>query len=153
MDEVARLLLAHYQGAAQRMRAQPFFNPALAVELVGWQPLQAQAQAGVLITPWCLALVWVPLKQALPRKGETACLILGADEYEGTVAWIEPNLHYASAPLMSDTRGVVDQAAARALAEEVMALLLASREPPPTAVQVENPARRALFRRALRGEC
>lgn len=152
MEGVASRLLAHYQGAAQRMRELPFFNPALAVELVGWQPLQAETPSGVLITPWCLDLIWVPLNQALPRKGETVCLTLGEDVYEGTLAWIEPDLYYASAPLVSDTRVLVDQTAARALAEEVMALLLASRDAASTGVQVENPARRALFRRAFGGE-
>lgn len=118
MTAVVERLLAHYGEADQRMQSLPFYNPALSVELVGWCRLQGETEGGVLITPWCLNLVWLPGSQeGLPARGERCILKLQDNEYEGVVAQIEPELRFASAALLSQTHALEDQAAARAVAK------------------------------------
>ncbi len=149
-------LLAHYRDADDRMQALPFYNPALSVELLVCDGLPAGTTVAVLITPWCLNLIWLAqADQAWPAKGERCLLRLPDGEYEGVVA-VADGLVWGSAALLSDTLALSDQTAARALAEETMRLLkqaaavtddnaaAAERQP-------ENPQRRALFRRALGG--
>ena len=157
MTAVVERLLEHYSEAAQRMRELPFYNTALDVELVGWCRLRGEIEGGVLITPWCLNLLWVPGAQnELPAKGERCILELHDIEYEGVVAQIEPALRFASAALLSQTQALEDQAAARAVAKEVMALLTTSATAADSDAvapdQPVDPQRRALFRRVLGGQ-
>ena len=49
--------------AATRMQGIPILNPALRVQAVGFEPVPdaAAAAVGVLVTPWFMNLVWLPL--------------------------------------------------------------------------------------------
>lgn len=163
MSATVERLLAHFRQASERMRELPFYNPALRVELVGWRPFREEIQGGVLITPWCLNLIWIPAApETLPAKGECCILALNGAEYEGVVAQIAPDLCVASAPLLSETLGLEDQPSAVQVADEVISLLLGPQEADtgraevptetaPTTGQPPDPARRALFRRMLGG--
>ena len=67
-----KALAALYQHiAATRMQGIPLLNPAVQVQAVGFELVQADASdpeapaagAGVLITPWFMNLVWLPLQR------------------------------------------------------------------------------------------
>jgi hypothetical protein len=53
-------LAAIYRGAARAMRDLPVYNPALAVAAIGFRALDDHA-FGVIVTPWFMNLVRVPL--------------------------------------------------------------------------------------------
>lgn len=67
------VLLSHYQGAADRMRDLPMFNPALTVAMPGWRTLDHGGEAGALITPWCINLLWVPGSLPCRPRASPAC--------------------------------------------------------------------------------
>lgn len=137
----------YYRAVAARMAALPVYNPALAVELLGWRALDGGGAAGVLLTPWCMNLLWQPPADAeLPAKGSSVLLALPSGDYECTLHEDTELGRYASASLCSPMQDFAGQAEARALAEEVLRLIFASpaAEPPPAAL-----GRRALLRRAL----
>jgi len=142
------VLLSHYQGAADRMRDLPMFNPALTVAMPGWRTLDHAGEAGVLITPWCINLLWVPVT-AMPAKGEPCLLALPSGEYEGIVAQLDGGIHFGSASLVSDTSFLRDQAEAEQLAQEMEELIFAMPAPEKVADQPAMPARRQLFRKLI----
>jgi len=115
--------------AATRMQGLPILNPALAVELVGLRAWQGCA-LGVLVTPWTINLVLLA-----DAEGPAALpvLPLGAEQI-----WQFPSGAYAFmgfqderlgpcqlCPLISPVHELGSQAEALALADEVLALLLA----------------------------
>lgn len=142
-------LATHFQAIADtRMRGLPFLNLKLDVEAVGFAVQVAGEEAtsgvlGILITPWFMNLMWLapalsaPLAQGASREhlfGDQRLTFIGAiDEAVGA---------YQSCSLFSPMFEFADQAAARATAEQVLALL---RDPP----QEEAPQHPALSRRAL----
>jgi len=144
----------YYRAVATRMAELPVYNPALAVELLGWRVLEGSGALGVLITPWCMNLLWQPpLDAELPGKGERVLLSLPSGDYECTLHQ-DPSLgRHASASLCSPMQDFASQHAARAMAEEVLQLVFAIPEPESSKPE-PSPAgmsRRDLFRRALGG--
>lgn len=137
---------AYYRAVGTRMAGLPVYNPALAVELLGWRAVEGVGALGVLITPWCMNLFWQPPAEAeLPAKGERAVLALPSGDYECILHEDESLGRYASASLCSPMQDFPDQAEARAMAEEALRLILAVPEPEPP----PRLGRRALLRRAL----
>ncbi len=132
-----------YREIARQMTGVPLINPALAVELLGWQCLEEGGQLGILITPWCMNLLWQPAGDlAFPGQGQPLPLSLASGDYE-CLAFIDEQLGpLACASLFSPMQDFASQPAARAVAHEVLALLLA--RPVPVAI-----SRRGLLRRAL----
>ncbi|KEA65673.1 Hydrogenase maturation factor HoxT/HybE [Marinobacterium lacunae] len=150
MSALSQLLQQYYSEADERMSDLPFYNALLSVEMAAWHCLDADLEAGVLITPWCLNLLWRPADpDSLPEKGSECVLTLASGEYSGVVAEAEGLGRFASASLLSDTSSLASQEQARLLAHEIADLLFlpslsaASEEVP------ENPARRAMFRRMM----
>lgn len=145
----AQALLEVYREAAGRMAELPLCNPALEVVLPQWREV-AGAKVGVLITPWCLNLIWLA-DDELPPKGESCTLTLDSGEYQGVVAWHERLGRYGSASLVSDMSIFESQEEVESLAAEIAELIFAV--PTPDSVQVgadvQSPQRRALFRRML----
>ncbi len=144
-----RLVAAFEQIARTRMAGVPVLNAALAVEAVGFAP-QADAAGergvlGVLIAPWFMNLIWLPAAAAdatdgSQRVGETRLHVL-ADQRLEFIGAHEPTVGaYALCSLFSPMFEFVDQAAARATAQAVLAAL---REVP--AVPEAPPPRRAFL--------
>lgn len=148
MSAQGEKLLAHYLGAAQRMGDLPMFNAALAVTMPGWRRLDDGTEAGMLITPWCINLLWIPVT-GVPGKGEPCVLALPSGEYEGIAARLEDDTGFASASLVSDTTGLRDQAEALELAREMEQLIFALPTPEEIADAPAMPARRQLFRKLM----
>lgn len=148
----AAALLQVYRAAAERMVDLPLYNPALEPELYGWRVVE-DVQAGILVAPWCINLLWCPEPDfELPAKGENCVLSLPSGDYEGVVAYSEVVGRYGSASLLSDTLGFQSQDEAESFVDEISALIFACPEPPAVmdaTEKTENPQRRALFRRML----
>tara|TARA_B100001109_G_scaffold255677_2_gene260082 strand:+ start:13722 stop:14294 length:573 start_codon:yes stop_codon:yes gene_type:complete len=120
-----------YLAAAGRMRELPWFNPALRVEVVGWQALPDGTKApehchwfGIVITPWSLLLWAKPAPHITLEKGSDWGLTLPAGECILTSAWAEETGPYASTSLLSDTTDIRTQDDARTIAEEILQQLL-----------------------------
>lgn len=118
--------------AATRMRNVPVQNPALRVKAVGFAP-QAHPQGGeyllgVLVTPWFMNLVCLPL--ALPISDETPLGVgqkakrqIGSDTFEFIGAHEDGVGAFACCSLFSPMFEFADHAAAIATANEVLNLL------------------------------
>lgn len=126
--------------AATRMRGLPLLNPALAVECHGFarQALGAEAGdglLGVLITPWCMNLIWLPEgpAQAL-ADGDSREYAIGGRRLDFIGAHDDVFGPYQSCSLFSPMFEFADQAAARATAAEVLALLRRPAAPAATAI-------------------
>ncbi len=133
--------------ARSRMAGVPILHPSLAVQAVGFAP-QAQAGGGglalgVLITPWFMNLVQLPLHAdavlELPPPGLSQALEIGAWRFDFFGGEEEGLGRYAAASLFSPMAEFVDQAAAVATAREVLLQL----RPVAAAPGVVAPAPRA----------
>ncbi|MEK8052008.1 [NiFe]-hydrogenase assembly chaperone HybE [Ideonella sp. DXS22W] len=131
--------------ARSRMAGVPILHPSLAVQAVGFAPAPAEAgppgvALGVLITPWFMNLVQLPLDadaaQALPQPGLSQALAIGDWRFDFFGGEEEGLGRYAAASLFSPMAEFVDQAAAVATAREV---LLQLRPVAPVAASVVAP--------------
>ncbi|MBV8619285.1 MAG: [NiFe]-hydrogenase assembly chaperone HybE [Curvibacter sp.] len=150
-DEVART----------RMLGVPVVNPALTVQALGFEPLPREAAPedgapppgpglGVLITPWFMNLVCLPLQRQLPSRpvGQTRPRRLGPEglSFDFMEAWHDRLGAYEVCSLFSPMFEFADQAAACATAHEVLKVLRpAPPTPKPQALRPEAPARRAFL--------
>ncbi|MDG0854343.1 [NiFe]-hydrogenase assembly chaperone HybE [Roseateles puraquae] len=140
-------LFRHVQ--ATRMAGVPVLNAALAVEAVGFQPVPVEAgeppaAVGVLVTPWFMNLVWLPLQPeaGADRVGQARARDVGGTSFEFIGAH-EPGLGaYEACSLASPMFEFPDQAQARATAWAVLAELR------PAAPQASSARRGFLFGRS-----
>ncbi|MFC0712225.1 [NiFe]-hydrogenase assembly chaperone HybE [Azorhizophilus paspali] len=143
---------AHYRAAGARMAGLPVYNPALAVELFGWRAVEDVGVLGVLITPWCMNLFWQPPAASrqppadaeLPASGERPVLSLPSGDYECSLHEDERLGRHASASLCSPMQDFPGEAEARAMAEEVLRLILTVPQAEPELLQSGLLGRRAL---------
>ncbi|QID16860.1 [NiFe]-hydrogenase assembly chaperone HybE [Nitrogeniibacter mangrovi] len=148
-DPSAPVQAAFARIGRERMREVPLCHAGLSVETVGfthWDGLWV----GVLITPWAMNLMVLPGGSAAfapVRVGHTVewAFPSGAYAFMGHQEDGLGEYHYC--PLFSPMEAFEDQAAARAVAEEVMQSLFAAPVAPATAPGGMD--RRAFFRRAL----
>lgn len=144
-------LEAHFeQVRTTRMAGVPLLNGALRVEAVGFQPAPFEADVdgleGVLITPWFMSLVRLPLP-TLPhgqRVGKKQVRVFGAERFDFLGAH-DPDLGYhETCALFSPMDGFATHGQARDTAEAALALIRqppAATPPPPA-----PPPRRAFFK-------
>lgn len=138
--------------AATRMQGVPVLNPALRVQAVGFEP-QADADGewllGVLVTPWFMNLVCLPL--AVAGTGETvaggavlgvgqkASRQIGSQTFEFIGAHEDGLGAFACCSLFSPMFEFADHAAAVATACEVLNLLRTPASAP-TPTSLASPA-------------
>lgn len=169
---VAVLQAVFSEIATTRMAGLPLCNPALPVEALGFEPVrhadalasgllpeQAQglwqppAAIGVLLTPWFMNLVWLPLQRddALQPPGHATALLLGGHRLQFITAH-EPALgSFGACSLFSPMQDFSDAATAR---DTALAVLEALRPLPrqATSAALAVPARRGfLFGRPAAG--
>lgn len=142
---------------ATRMAGVPVLNPALQVEAVGFEPVPVEAgeppaAVGVLVTPWFMNLVWLPLApdEGAHRVGQVKARDVGGTSFEFIGAH-EPGLGaYEACSLASPMFEFPHQAQASATAQAVLAALLGAGEAEPTAAApaVSNARRGFLFGRS-----
>ena len=131
----------------ERMQGVPILNPALSVEAVGfqWGDDGQTVAEGVLITPWFMSLVRLPVawEDHRGRVGRKAVRDFGNERFEFIGAH-DPALGYhETCALFSPMGGFATQAQASETAEASLALLRPAPAPVPAAKPV--PARRAFF--------
>lgn len=163
LDARVQNLQQAFVGIARgRMAGLPLVNPALAVEALGFaaQPDERAPRSpnqqgeeggggegglGVLLTPWFMNLVWLPLRPAgeaaLPQ-GVSRVRRIGGERFEFIGAHEDQAGAYEMCSLFSPMFEFTDQAAARATA---LAVLAALRVPPAPAATVAPPPRRAFL--------
>lgn len=134
-----------------RMADVPVLNRALQVEAVGFaaepvEPDEAPAAVGVLLTPWFMNLVWLPLHAAEGEVGQVREREVGTARFE-FISACEPDFGaFEACSLASPMFEYASQAQARATANAVLAALRAVEVPEPEPVSA---ARRGfLFGRA-----
>jgi [NiFe] hydrogenase assembly HybE family chaperone len=147
------------QIAATRMKGVPILNPALGVIAVGFEPTaDGLGAVGVLVTPWFMNLVWLPLAerdaQSRPLEalavGATRMRAVGNERFDFIGAHEAGFGAYEACSLFSPMLDFADEATALATATRVLAIL---RAPPPAAPSGAAahgaPAAAATSRRAL----
>jgi [NiFe] hydrogenase assembly HybE family chaperone len=135
---VAALETAFRQIARTRMAGVPILHPRLAVQALGFEPESGENGAasmalGVLITPWFMNLVRLPLQaeaeDELPLPGLGAAHAVGSWRFDFFGGHEDGLGRYAAASLFSPMAEFVDQAAAVATAREVLQQLRAAAVP------------------------
>jgi len=144
-----RLEAVYTRIASTRMAGLPLCNPALQVQAVGFKALDRLGDApeaaesgwfGVLVTPWCMNLMWLgDAPSCMAAPGATRRHRLAGEDYS-FVGGEDPELgRYEMCSLFSPMQDFVDQPSAVAVAQAVLAQLLPP--PAPTAFAI----RRGLF--------
>lgn len=146
-ERVQALVEAYTLIARTRMAGLPLLNPALTVEAVGFAP-QPEAPDepgafGVLVTPWFMNLVWLPLQrdERASGIGRTQTRVIGGQHlafiggHEAAVG------AFGACSLFSPVFEFPSPADARATALAVLAQL----RPVPDATQPQMPARRGFL--------
>ncbi len=111
----------------------PIINAALQVEAIGFRHWQNH-WVGVLITPWFMSAVALPVERAHDGGQHTAAPLLPAGEIEFTPAHEASIGDYFSASLFSPMGQFTTQDEARSVAEQVLSELFA----PPVQTTVES---------------
>jgi [NiFe] hydrogenase assembly HybE family chaperone len=150
-------LAAFYHAAERGMRDLPVFNPALQVAAIGFHARDDHA-FGVMITPWFMNLVRIPLDSAACRlaQGSAVARTLPAGTLEFTVGCLDGFGTIESCSLFSPMFGFADQQTAEQAAAAALAAVLDAEFTPPVDAPAEPqpaPNNVALDRRKfLRGE-
>lgn len=133
-----------------RMQDVPVLHPGLVVEAVGFEAYTdadgAQAALGILMTPWFMNLIWLPLQgQTTVPIGQVCERIFGGECFEFIGAHETTFGAYEMCSLFSPMFEFADQATALATAKEVLGLL--RKEPIAQAVPASapKPGRRAFL--------
>lgn len=139
---VTALQRAYEHIAATRMAGLPLVHPTLSVATVGFQPEDDEVATGVLVTPWCMNLVRLPLHGgvAVLGLGETVSRDVGARRFDFIGAHEHGVGPFEAASLFSPMAEFADQAAALATAEAVLDALRG-----PLPARVAQPARRGFL--------
>ncbi len=125
-------LVAHFREVENtRMRDVPILNPALQIEAVDFQPIDAGC-LGVLITPWFMNLVWLPSVERGADMPDAPLLALPSGEYECQPNHAPTVGRFYTCSLFSPVLQFDDQVAAVLTAQQVMQLILCA--PPPANV-------------------
>lgn len=136
-SRVAALVRQFEHIAVTRMAGLPVLNPALQVQAVGFatEPDQPAMALGVLVTPWFMNLIRLPLADTvldlLPAPGCDAPLQLGAQQLDVIGAHEDVIGRYALCSLFSPMADFADQAGAVATALAVLDLLRPTADAPP----------------------
>lgn len=117
--------------ADTRMRDIPVQNPALRVQAVGFAPqthVNGASLLGVLVTPWFMNLVWLPMDQGacggdVPGIGQKVTHRIGGASFDFIGAHEDGLGAFACCSLFSPMFEFEDQAVAVATASEVMNLI------------------------------
>lgn len=147
-EKVALLEAVFRDIAAHRMQGVPLLHGGLRVQAVGFALAEdAPLAAGVLVTPWFMNLLRLPLgRMPMLGLGEVGTVRIGVHRL-GFIGAFEPALGaYEMCSLASPMFEFADQAAAVATAREVLAVL---RQPVSAASDVVAGRRRFLFGRGL----
>ena len=159
LDARVQALVALFERiAATRMQGVPMLHEALRVVAVGFEADPAgDGAVGVLVTPWFMNLVWLPLHDEAPALavGSRRVRQVGAEAFEFIGACEDDVGAFEACSLFSPMNDFADQAAALATAQAALDHLrrppAAASAPRPEPV-VALPPRRAFLLGAGRAE-
>lgn len=155
-QRVLQLVDFYHRVGTERMRGIPILNPALSVEAVGFRlaDLQDDRDAavaeGVLITPWFMSLVRLPMlvEEHGSRIGRKRVHGFGTERFEFIGAHDPAVGFHEACALFSPMNAFADQLQARETAREVIAALTPVVRPDPevsAAPDLALPPRRAFL--------
>jgi [NiFe] hydrogenase assembly HybE family chaperone len=142
-------LVDRFRGIDATMRDLPVYNAKLAIEAIGFQPFGSDALLGVMLTPWFMNLIVLPVEPVpmdMAAIGKTSIIelpagrrafVTGGDEMVGL-----HRAHSLHSPVLNFTLPGQAQAEAR----RMLALLMA---PPAEEPASGNHGARGLDRRTL----
>jgi [NiFe] hydrogenase assembly HybE family chaperone len=155
MDTRVNALVDFYRRVeTERMQGIPILNPQLRVEAVGFRLAVAEQDGeavaeGVLITPWFMSLVRLPLDRQdhAGRVARKAVRSFGNERFDFIGAHDPAVGYHEACALFSPMADFRSQAQARETAEAVLAQLWPQPQPAPqpAAVAEPVPARRSFF--------
>ncbi len=152
LDERVRHLVDFYRHVqTERMQGIPILNPALCVEAVGFRAAEDEEAVaeGVLITPWFMSLVRLPLavQDHAGRVARKAVRGFGNERFDFIGAHDPAVGFHEACALFSPMADFRSQAQARETAEAVLAELRPAPVPAPEPSPVAEPlpARRAFL--------
>lgn len=133
-----------------RMQGVPVLHPGLVVETVGFEAYTdadgAQAALGILMTPWFMNLIWLPLQgQAAVPIGQVCERRFGGERFEFIGAHEATFGTYEMCSLFSPMFEFADQVTAHATAREVLGLLRKAPIAQAALASAPIPGRRAFF--------
>lgn len=147
-QRVAALVDFYRRVETERMQGIPILNPALSVQALGFRMADEDdtVAEGVLITPWFMSLVRLPLalQDHAGRVGRKRVLAFGNERFDFIGAHDPALGFHESCALFSPMAEFRSQEQARETAQAVLDQL---RPPPPAPEPVGQamPARRAFF--------
>ncbi len=153
MEHRVSALVGFYRRVqAERMQGIPILNPALCVEAVGFQWAEGADEGsmpvaeGVLITPWFMSLVRLPLavQDHAGRVARKAVRGFGNERFDFIGAHDPAVGFHEACALFSPMADFRDQGQARETAQAVLDQLRPAPVAPPQAAE-PLPARRAFF--------
>lgn len=121
-QRVQQLEAVYRRIATTRMAGLPLLHPGLAVQAVGFAPQPDGSALGVLVTPWFMNLVRLPLQAdaELPAPGQAEDRDIGGWTFRFH-GHTEPGIGvHAAASLASPMHEFADQAAAVATAQALL---------------------------------
>jgi [NiFe] hydrogenase assembly HybE family chaperone len=164
LARVAQLEQVFAHIGAARMQGVPVLNAALRVQAVGFEVLDSEQPPmllGILVTPWFMNLLRLPLASdsaaVAPQPGSKRGHVCGGQLFEFIAGQEEALGSFEACSLFSPMFEFADQAGAVATATEVLKLLRtppveAAHSKPPAAVALDVPSRRGfLFGRSGSG--
>jgi [NiFe] hydrogenase assembly HybE family chaperone len=136
------------QIGSTRMQGVPVLNTLLRVQAVGFETVtdgDAQMLEGILITPWFMNLLRLPLAPAaaasVPEPGSKRSHLCGAQLFEFIAAHEEVLGSFEACSLFSPMFEFADQAGAVSTAVEILKML---RTPPPAEPKPGKPEKPAM---------
>jgi [NiFe] hydrogenase assembly HybE family chaperone len=145
-----RALTERFRSVDAAMRDLPLYNAKVAIEAIGFRAFGEDALVGVLLTPWFMNLIVLPLAPApmdMAAIGKSVVIDLPAGQRTFVVGGDEVIGLYKAHSLHSPVLNFTLPGQARAEARRQLALLMTPAVPEPVAP--ENSGARGLDRRAL----
>ncbi len=143
LEERLEALLGAYRKAEKAMIGLPVHNPALSVDAIGFEDFN-QGYAGVIITPWCMNLTYIPADPVASPPGAVGSkrqLVFPSGGYSFILGHMDGVGVVESCSLFSPMDEFQDQDAVMEAAEAIAGAVFEVEEAPPP----PNVSRRAMF--------
>ena len=146
------VLIERFGQIDAEMRDLPIYNDKIAIEAIGFRPFGDDALLGVVLTPWFMNMIVLPINPApmeMAEIGRVVSVELPAGQRSFTIGGDEAIGLYRFLSLQSPVLGFTLPGQARAAAQRMFTLLTTPPAPPSqTAAENRSPTA-ALDRRAL----
>ena len=146
------VLIERFGQIDAEMRDLPIYNDKIAIEAIGFSPFGDDALLGVVLTPWFMNMIVLPINPApmeMAEIGRVVSVELPAGQRSFTIGGDEAIGLYKFLSLQSPVLGFTLPGQARAAAQRMFTLLITP-PAPPSQTEAENRSPTAtLDRRAL----